>query len=405
MKMLASAYHILVRLGLLNRAPPRKKRLIIDVSVIYKGDVHTGIQRVVRGVLSNISVVLSDDVEIVFAAASARHSYRQVPLDFLNTQSRIKLKKLPKLPFPEEGDVFLALDLNLHSQPRHKKALLRWQRNGCRIAVVIYDLLPVYHPEWFSENLVTHFRQWISLHAQHADQFLCISRWVAEETTRYIRESRVERKVAPEISSFVLGADLANSVPTKGLSQRDYQVLALTARTPTVLCVGTIEPRKGHADVLNAFVQQAHLPDAWSLVIVGRAGWKTDELQQRMREIAALHHNFAWLDSATDEMLESLYCSAKGLVAASLDEGFGLPIIEALARAVPVLARDIPVFRELACRGVEYFSQAGPEDLANAIKLFVSNPPRVAAKDLLEQATWPVCAHTIASHLRLSVQS
>lgn len=403
--MLTSPYELFARMGLQNRARRQKRRLIIDVSVIYQGDVHTGIQRVVRGILSNIGEVLSDDIELVFAAASTRQTYREVPLQFLNMPSRIKLKKLPKLSSPATGDVFLALDLATHIQPRHKKRLLGWQRNGCRMAVVVYDLLPVYNPEWFSENLVTNFRQWIGLHAQHADQILCISSWVADETARYMQENRVERKVSPEIFPFMLGADLASSVPTKGLTKRDHQVLALTARTPTVLCVGTIEPRKGHADVLDAFVQQANLPDAWSLVVVGRAGWKTDELQRRMQELAALHHNFAWLDSATDEMLESLYCSVKGLVAASLDEGFGLPIIEALAKDVPVLARDIPVFRELACKGVEYFSQAGPEDLAKAIKLFVSAPPRVAAKNLLERATWPVCARTIASHLRLSAQS
>ena len=373
------------------------KRLLVDVSVIYQSDVHTGIQRVVRGVLENIAPALSDDVELVLVAATKRHSYRVVPIDFLKQPLKKSFRRLPRLRSPGQRDVFLALDLAAHIQPCHKRTLLNWKRRGCTFAVVIYDLIPIYHSEWFSAKLAQDFRQWLDLHVSLSDRFLCISQWVAEELHRYIDKADVGEQPSRAISSFMLGADLAGSLPTKGLTKRDLDVLGLLERTPTILAIGTIEPRKGHADILDAFAVQAHLPEAWSLVIVGRTGWKTEAIQERMSELAARHDNIVWLDKATDEMLEALYKGAKGVVAASYDEGFGLPIIEALARNLPVLARDIPVFREFTCSGVQFFRSTSATKLAGVIEKFLAYPPEVAAEDLLSRATWSSCARQIAS--------
>lgn len=386
-----------------NRPPDagRNRRLAVDVSVIYQSDAHTGIQRVVRGVLANLEPVLADGVEPVLVAATGRHSYRVVSPDFLVQPSRTPLKRMPRLRPLGKGDVFLALDLAAHIQPRHRHQFRSWKRSGCEIAVVVYDLLPIHHPEWFSDSLVRDFRKWVMLHAEHADRFLCISRWVASEVTRFVEDSGIHRKRPPVVSPFMLGADLGSSVPTQGLAERDCEVLALVRQTPTLLSVGTIEPRKGHADILDAFEFQSGNPNPWSLIVVGRAGWKTDAIQVRLRILSESHANLVWLEHASDEMLAELYKSAAGVVAASLDEGFGLPIVEALAHDLPVLARDIPVFRELACHGVHYFQHDDARQLCKAIDAFLADPPQVAAQSLLDAATWPNCAKSIASLLRL----
>lgn len=381
------------------------RRLLVDVSVIYQSDVHTGIQRVVRGVLENIAPALSGDVKLVLVAATTRDSYRVVPIDFLKQPRKQSLRSLPRLRPPGEGDVFLALDLAAHIQPRHKRTFLNWKRRGCEFAVVIYDLIPIYHPDWFSAKLVKDFRQWIDLHVSLSDRFLCISQWVAGELHRHIDKADPRQQPSRDIASFMLGADLAGSLPTQGLTRRDLGVLGLLERTPTLLTIGTIEPRKGHADILEAFAVQARLPEAWSLVIVGRAGWKTEAVQERMSELASRHDNIVWLDQATDEMLEALYKGAKGVVAASYDEGFGLPIIEALARNVPVLARDIPVFREFTCSGVQFFRSTSATKLAGVIEKFIALPPEVEAEDLLSRATWSSCARQIASLVQMNPSS
>ena len=377
------------------------RRLLIDVSVIYQSDVHTGIQRVVRGVLENIAPALSGDVKLVLVAATTSHSYRVVPIDFLKQPREQSFRSLPRLRPPVEGDIFLSLDLAAHIQPRHKRTLFNWKRRGCAFAVVVYDLIPIDHPEWFSAKLAKDFRQWLDLHVSLSDRFLCISEWVAEEIERYIDKVGAGQQPGRAIASFMLGADLEGSLPTKGLTKRDLDVLSMLERTPTLLAIGTIEPRKGHSDILDAFAVQAHLPEAWSLVIVGRPGWKTEAMQQRMLELASRHDNIVWLDQATDEMLEALYKGAKGVVAASHDEGFGLPIIEALARKIPVLARDIPVFREFTCSGVQFFRSDSATKLAGVIEKFLAYPPEVEAEDLLSRATWSSCAMQIATLLQM----
>lgn len=79
-----------------------------------------------------------------------------------------------------------------------------------------------------------------------------------------------------------------------------------------------------------------------------------------------------WLEGISDEFLETIYDLSDCLVAASEDEGFGLPLIEAARHELPILARDIPVFREVAGDHAAYFQGLEPDDVADAIKRWLS---------------------------------
>ena len=115
-----------------------------------------------------------------------------------------------------------------------------------------------------------------------------------------------------------------------------------------MLHVGTIEPRKNIElllDVWKSWV--AEDPSAPALVLCGRRGWKSDALLAAFDRAAAA----GWLQHAgyvEDDALAALYRRALAVVCPSLYEGFGLPLIEALAAGTPVVASDIPVFREVA---------------------------------------------------------
>lgn len=115
-----------------------------------------------------------------------------------------------------------------------------------------------------------------------------------------------------------------------------------------VLHVGTIEPRK-NIDLLlrvwETWVMED--PAAPALLLCGRWGWKSDALRERFDRAVAdgwLHHP-GYVD---DRTLAALYRQALAVVCPSRYEGFGLPLVEALAAGVPVVASDIPVFREVA---------------------------------------------------------
>jgi glycosyltransferase involved in cell wall biosynthesis len=138
-----------------------------------------------------------------------------------------------------------------------------------------------------------------------------------------------------------------------------------------MLMVGTIEPRKSHEQALDAFeiLWKQNVP--LNLVIVGQQGWKVDSLVERIKKHDQLGKRLFWLARADDDVLSTIYQGAAGLLAASLGEGFGLPLIEAARYQLPIVARDIPVFREVAGEHAYYFRGNTPESLAEAVSAWL----------------------------------
>jgi len=93
-----------------------------------------------------------------------------------------------------------------------------------------------------------------------------------------------------------------------------------------------------------------------------------DSFSQRLRSHRELGHRLFWMEQATDETLLQLYSIASGLLMASEGEGFGLPLVEAVRHAVPIITRDLGVFREVAGEHAFYFSGADSTDLAGALR-------------------------------------
>ena len=154
--------------------------------------------------------------------------------------------------------------------------------------------------------------------------------------------------------------------------------------------VGTLEPRKGHAQALEAFNQLwAHGVDA-ALVIVGLPGWMTEVTQRRIRHHDEFGKRLFWYMDASDAMLERLYTSCTALLAPSEGEGFGLPLIEAARHNLPILCRDLPVFREVAGEHAAYFSGLDVDSLAGALQDWLSARRRgaVPVSDGIRRFTW-----------------
>jgi glycosyltransferase involved in cell wall biosynthesis len=152
--------------------------------------------------------------------------------------------------------------------------------------------------------------------------------------------------------------------------------------------VGTLEPRKGHRQALAAMERLwADGVDA-NLVIVGKQGWRIDDLAQRIEQHQERGKRMFWLDGISDEMLEEIYRSCKALLAASEGEGFGLPLIEAAQHGLPIIARDIPVFREVAVGHAYYFRGEDPEALAHALRAWLSLGDATPASSGIPWLTW-----------------
>jgi glycosyltransferase involved in cell wall biosynthesis len=111
--------------------------------------------------------------------------------------------------------------------------------------------------------------------------------------------------------------------------------------------VGTLEPRKGHADGLDACDALWRNGVDANLVIAGRRGWMTDALAARLKRHPERDQRLFWLEDVDDAELHALYAGSTALLALSHGEGYGLPLVEAARHGLPVFARDLPVFREV----------------------------------------------------------
>ncbi len=132
------------------------------------------------------------------------------------------------------------------------------------------------------------------------------------------------------------------------------QAAAAMARSPLdkryFLMLGTIEPRKNHLLVLQVWQRLIdRLGSATPhLVLIGQKGWECEHVMRMLERTPGLREHVLWIDACEDHQLHAWMANARALLFPSFAEGFGLPVVEALQLGVPVLAADLPVFREFA---------------------------------------------------------
>lgn len=351
--------------------PPRlsQRQLLVDVSELVQRDARTGIQRVVKSLLGELisSPPAGFRVEPVYAVPDGSPGYRyarRFTLGFLGCPTDALVDESVNA---RPGDVFIGLDLQPRVVPQQRACYWKMRQMGVRVEFVVYDLLPVLLSHCFHPGAATAHEEWLKAVAEN-DGALCISQAVADDLRRWMEQHVPERLQAGfRIGAFHLGADVDNVTPSTGLPADAERVLELIASQPSFLMVGTLEPRKSHAQVLDAFELLWQAGENVALVIVGKQGWMVESLAARLQEHPERGRHLFWLAEASDEYLTRIYASATCLVAASEGEGFGLPLIEAARQGLPILARDLPVFREVAGEHAAYF-EGDAASLAAAIQ-------------------------------------
>ncbi len=350
---------------------PRVRQLFVDVTGLSAMDHRTGIQRVVRAILMRWLKAPPPGwkVEPVWLDPTLeRYRYsRKLTCRLLDIAS----DWTTDAPVDwSAGDHFINLDLNFAMVPHHTRAMERMGASGVASSFVVYDLLPVTMPQMFPSGSAPMFAAWIALVAR-ADHAVCISQTTADDLRDWLRAHHPGGAPKPRIGWFHMGADLASSQPSSGIPPDAGPVLEALAAQPTFLMVGTVEPRKGHIQTVAAFERLWRDGGDATLVIVGKQGWNMETLVGRLRSHGELGRRLFWLEGISDEYLERIYGASDCLIAASEGEGFGLPLIEAAQIGLPILARDIPVFREVAGDHAAYFDGTRPEVLTEAIEAWL----------------------------------
>lgn len=381
--------------------PNRARRIFVDVSRLYREDVRTGIQRVARSILLEWLDNPPDGlaVEPIFAQAD-RPGYCYA----WSYVARLAggAERGPDAPIDyAAGDIFFGLDLSPYIGVQ-KTFLERMHAQGVRILFVVHDLLPVDMPENFSPTLVENFQEWLREIARF-DGIIAVS----EATARTFRTWRLANNMnaGPE-DDFVYahvhcGADIENSAPTTGLPSNADDVLSRLAARPSFLMVSTLEPRKGHEQALDAMEKLWGQEHDINLVIVGKQGWLVERLAERLRNHREAGERLHWLAGISDEYLAKVYNVATCALVNSAGEGFGLPLIEAARHKVPLLVRDLPVFREVAGEHARYFTAPTAGALAEVIEAWLEDHRRgnVPSSDSMPWLTWKESARRMADIL------
>lgn len=356
-----------------------EKQLFVDISELVHRDSKSGIQRVVRSILAELmcNPPVGFQVEPVYAIQD-EYGYRYARKFAQSFSTQSDYNSNEDMPIDIAcGDIFIGLDLQHHVVMQQETFFAHMKNVGVKVHFVIYDLLPVLLPHVFPEGVADIHGQWLSVLSK-ADGVLCISRAVADEMMEWLSVFGPERLRPLNIAWFHLGADVAGSIPSKGLPNNAEKVLSILGSRPTFLMVGTIEPRKGQWQTLLAFEQLWSQGIDVNLVIIGKNGWNVELLVEILRSHSELDKRLFWLEGVSDEYLEKVYGISTCLIGASEGEGFGLPLIEAAQYKIPMILRDIPVFREVGGEYAYYFkNDKNPTILAETImqwmKMYKSN--------------------------------
>lgn len=368
-----------------------KPSLYLDLSTLVHFDCMTGIQRVVRAISNELQKMDLPDLDIatVFSYPGHRQYYKTKRQD--NTYIVPEKDRLPESEVDfREGDVLVLLDLNMTSAISKKDEIARLRNMGVKVYYVVYDLLPLSFPYYFVPELTEEFAQWI-LVVLASDGALCISKDVADKLAAWVKEHNLKTSELFKISHFHLGADVQESLPSKGMPKNAKIMLDSYKNNLSFLMVGTVEPRKAHGYTLDAFESLWKQGMDVLLIIVGRPGWRNQATVERIRKHEENGRRLFWLENASDEYLECIYAAATCLIAASEGEGFGLPLIEAAQHTLPIIARDLPVFREVAGDHAYYFpNDKSPEVLAATIKDWIGKyrENKVPKSDKMPWLTW-----------------
>jgi len=229
-----------------------------------------------------------------------------------------------------------------------------------KIYLLLYDVIPLMAPHLCDDSHVYNFKSNFTKIISRLAGIFTISRSEMVNVESYCRSISKDTRY----DYFYLGADFVDNSGENTINSTLEEVFR---HGNVYIIVGTIEPRKNHSCVLDAFETLWQQGLDVTLCIIGKIGWKSTDIVSRINHNSQFGKKLFMLNGITDQELAYCYLKCSGVIFASLAEGFGLPLVEGMHCGRPVLASDIPVFHEIGGDYPAFFSPHDPLQLVNLV--------------------------------------
>ncbi len=345
-------------------------KIYIDVSELSKVNFVSGIQRVVIEVVTrwincdyDVCLLSFNEKKRAFFVID-NDKFVEYYTKHLNKKQFITKKEMQISEFGS-GDVFFDIDSVWMNSLKRSYLLPILKSQSVTLVSHIYDIIPITEPQYCHELTVLHFMDYLGAHIENSDLIIAN----ANATIDAIR--KVDAHGIGKYDSRVvkLGSNLKSRKEELTVSGKIQDIVASGTY---ILMVGTMEPRKNHKFILEAFEKELFDKDV-HLVFAGRLGWNMESFMEIIKHHPQLGKKFFYIGGASDDEILYLYEHAFFVAFASYNEGFGLPIIESFANGTPVLAADIPVLRETGGDYCDYFSLDDSQEFIDKVNYYLSD--------------------------------
>lgn len=332
-----------------------RPRLIFDVTSTILSEAKTGIQRVINQYAKSLPFI-DDKIEVVKCFFRQKRAYR------VDEVSPDNIQLSPEnIILPQRNDILVLYDSTWENFHEQEEFISEQSILGNEIIFGVHDLEPLINPAFTSKNMPLVFSSWFNFVLSKATGVITPSKTIANEVYDIIAELSFDK----EIKFYYLHHGSNFSEFSSKFNELQYQ-----KNRTTFLMLGTIEPRKGHATVLNAFNSLWLNNEEVNLLLVGEYGWGNNILKHEILGNPFYNKNLFWKTGLSDAGLMEAFDASEGLIMASFSEGFGLPIIEYSQTGKQIILNDIEIFREISqySSNTIFYEKNSPESLKNIIR-------------------------------------
>jgi glycosyltransferase involved in cell wall biosynthesis len=265
------------------------------------------------------------------------------------------------------------------------------REKGLRLALLIYDIIPLRRAEWFEERLANAFRTWFDRILPLADVVLAISAATARDVSQYAQSAKLVLRAAP--APIPIGTSFKKNDASRPPASQELSSRLPPANT-YVLVVSTIEARKNHLllfRVWRRLLEDMPAESVPTLVFAGQVGWLVSDLMEQLHTLKFLDGKIIHMDGPTDQELEALYVGCLFTLFPSFYEGWGLPVTESHSFGRPCVVSNTSSLPEAGGSLARYIDPESTTDAYRVIRETIEDQAGLGAwRDRVRREFKPV---------------